>query len=410
VIITDEQINAFVKAVRQDYRDYTTTTGHKLFHQTYDAPACIWCGAPPDGPDGCRISNDGVFLCCHEHWQNFVNLPENLAWMERCQNKENAERTAHQAWIEEGKTLRSAKNGLEALNSQLQFDIGDWLLKRENSYSEASKITDYTVETLRNLAYVAKNVPVSLRVVTLQWATHALVAPLSDPEDQRKVLAIAVERRLSVRDVKLFLDERKPAKHIKPRPDDYAEYLMKEHHYHEIEQRYGRDVAFASMHIAEWSKRSGIGFSYPDKALFEAWETAAPFLTKERMDKQVTAIREHAVRLIAIADKLSTLEVHPPEKITEHIEATAVKLTADLAERDAKYKKERLEARLAVPQTILDVLARATEPQNEAQIGAHFGYGRTPYKKLLKNLVQAGKVIKSEKGYSLPVASEPVTA
>jgi hypothetical protein len=71
-----EEAYAFYRAVTNGFADYTTTAGRKLFHQTEALPACIWCGARPEGKD-----NDGVFYCTDEHWRNYVSLPEYKAML-----------------------------------------------------------------------------------------------------------------------------------------------------------------------------------------------------------------------------------------------------------------------------------------------------------------------------------------
>jgi hypothetical protein len=217
---------------------------------------------------------------------------------------EQMERDKYNQWCAEGQRLTDLKNDLQTKQDHLQFAVGDWILQRE-TYQEAAQLTGYSIETLRNFAYVARHVPVSLRVVTLSWAIHSLIAPLKNEKDKRWVLELAVDNQLSVRKVKEYLDARKLTQHIKPTRNESEDLLRLSHK--TVQEKYGEDVAIAQMRIKNWWKAAGIRDNYSLPDLWEAWSTIMPFSSKEKLDKNIALIREHSERLKAIADKLEML-------------------------------------------------------------------------------------------------------
>ena len=214
---------------------------------------------------------------------------------------EQMERDKYNQWCAEGQRLTDLKNDLQTKQDHLQFAVGDWILQRE-TYREAAQRTGYSIETLRNFAYVSRHVSVSLRVVTLSWAIHFLIAPLKDDEDKRHVLQLAVDNSLSVRKVKEYLDRRQLKQHIKPKKDE-AEDLSRLS-YKETQDKYGQDVAIAQMRLNNWWKAAGIRETYSLPDLWEAWSTILPFSSKEKLDKNIALIREHSARLKDVADNL----------------------------------------------------------------------------------------------------------
>lgn len=105
------------------------------------------------------------------------------------------EGSSEQDWLELGGVLR-------ALEGSLQWLIGDWVAAGElrwgKTYEEICELTGYEYGTVRNYAYIARSVNLSLRNDKLSHAHHALVAPIDDPDLQRQWLQYAVEHRLSV--------------------------------------------------------------------------------------------------------------------------------------------------------------------------------------------------------------------
>lgn len=100
-------------------------------------------------------------------------------------------------WLAEGAELARRKKGLIAGFWQLQFDIGDWLIKCEN-YKAGEDITDYSASTLRTFVYVARHVPFYMRNASLPWGIHQLIAPFKSDDDKELFLQSAAKERWSV--------------------------------------------------------------------------------------------------------------------------------------------------------------------------------------------------------------------
>jgi hypothetical protein len=97
---------------------------------------------------------------------------------------------------------QSIGNQLVPMAKSLGFIIGDWINYGEKrygkKYEEAMAKTGLANQTLKDYAYVARKIESSLRQDDLDFSIHAAVAKLKDPEDQRRWLAIAAEKGLSV--------------------------------------------------------------------------------------------------------------------------------------------------------------------------------------------------------------------
>jgi hypothetical protein len=89
-----------------------------------------------------------------------------------------------------------------------QWWLGDWVrygnARWGEKYKEASRITGYDVQSLRNMAYVAGSIETYRRRDNLTWSHHAEVAPL-DPEEQDRWLKLAETERMSVADLRIEL-------------------------------------------------------------------------------------------------------------------------------------------------------------------------------------------------------------
>jgi len=89
-----------------------------------------------------------------------------------------------------------------------QWWLGDWIrygtTRWGEKYKQAAKVTGYDVQTLRNIAYVAGQIPASRRRDNLTWSHHAEVCAL-EPEEQDRWLDLAAEQRMSVADLRLEL-------------------------------------------------------------------------------------------------------------------------------------------------------------------------------------------------------------
>jgi hypothetical protein len=105
------------------------------------------------------------------------------------------------AWLATGRRLG-------AIGRCSQWWIGDWIRygtsRWGERYAEAARVTGYDVASLRNMAWVASQVNLSLRSDKLTWSHHVLLAPL-EPDEQRRWLDRAHEQRLSVADLRVEL-------------------------------------------------------------------------------------------------------------------------------------------------------------------------------------------------------------
>src|SRR5258708_38691328 len=90
----------------------------------------------------------------------------------------------HSDWLATGRRLG-------AIGRCSQWWIGDWVRygtsRWGEKYAEAARVTGYDVASLRNMAWVASPVELSLRNDKLTWSHHVLVAPL-EPDEQREWL------------------------------------------------------------------------------------------------------------------------------------------------------------------------------------------------------------------------------
>jgi hypothetical protein len=116
------------------------------------------------------------------------------AWKPRCE-------LDAQEWVTLG-------NKLGKIGRASQWWIGDWIrygtARWGEKYASAARITGYDVASLRNIAWVAAQFDPSLRSDELTWSHHAVLAPL-DRQEKEYWLKLAIERRLSVSDLRLEL-------------------------------------------------------------------------------------------------------------------------------------------------------------------------------------------------------------
>jgi hypothetical protein len=90
---------------------------------------------------------------------------------------------------------------LAPIAKSIALMLGDWINYGSKAYgykyNEAMKVTGLAEKTLRNHAYVARNVGHSLRDPSLGQEHHAAVAPL-EPHLQKHWLGLAKEHNLSI--------------------------------------------------------------------------------------------------------------------------------------------------------------------------------------------------------------------
>jgi hypothetical protein len=104
-------------------------------------------------------------------------------------------------WVLAGKRLGS-------MTRCSQWWLGDWIRygasRWGEKYREASRITGYDIQSLRNISWVAGRVEVSRRRDDLTWSHHAEISAL-DPEEQDKWLDLASREKMSVSDLRVEL-------------------------------------------------------------------------------------------------------------------------------------------------------------------------------------------------------------
>lgn len=103
------------------------------------------------------------------------------------------EGTDEQTWDQLGKLIKR-------FTTTLAWFWGDWLIYgalhfdwTEDRYQRALEQSGYEYTTLRDYAYVARNVPLSIRIDNLSFAHHRAVASFEKTKDQEVWLARALE-------------------------------------------------------------------------------------------------------------------------------------------------------------------------------------------------------------------------
>lgn len=97
---------------------------------------------------------------------------------------------------------------LRAFEGSVMWWLGDWLNYGEaaygEKYSQALDTTEYSYETLRQAARVAKALPVCSRLHTLSWSHHQEVAGL-EPSTQDAILDKAVQHGMTRKELREFV-------------------------------------------------------------------------------------------------------------------------------------------------------------------------------------------------------------
>lgn len=96
-------------------------------------------------------------------------------------------------WLEFGKKLFILKQAV-------QWAIGDWINYGESHYGEkyaqALDVTDVSLHTLQNYAWLAKSFDTSRRRENLSWSHHEAVSGIKDISEQDDLLDIAEHQQL----------------------------------------------------------------------------------------------------------------------------------------------------------------------------------------------------------------------
>lgn len=92
-------------------------------------------------------------------------------------------------------------NLLQKLEGAIQWLIGDWVLQAERkwgaTYETVAEKTGYAYDTLKDYAYVARNVEMSVRTDQLSFGHHKLVAAMP-VDEQRAWLDWALSQNASI--------------------------------------------------------------------------------------------------------------------------------------------------------------------------------------------------------------------
>jgi hypothetical protein len=192
-------------------------------------------------------------------------------------------------WLAEGEELVRRKNELVVGNCQLQFDVGDWLIKCEN-YKAGEEITGYSKSTLRTFVYVARHVSFYIRNANLAWGIHQLLAPLTSDEDKIRFLQGAVIGKWSVSAARAVLQKEQASGRFKS----------------SVEPKSASD--YATQNIADKNVEAG-----DDKDEMET------FVSKERLQRAIGRMLQwkfcpiddeqlsRAVRLLSSNDKAKVI-------------------------------------------------------------------------------------------------------
>lgn len=122
---------------------------------------------------------------------------------------------------------------LQRLEGSIQWLIGDWFLYAErqwgSTYEAVAHATGYSYDTLKDYAYVARNVELSVRTDKLSFGHHKLVASL-EPNAQAEALQWAVDQNASISQFRKALNPDAPTPPSTPmqKVGDNIEKLRKE--------------------------------------------------------------------------------------------------------------------------------------------------------------------------------------
>lgn len=97
-----------------------------------------------------------------------------------------------EAWLEFGKQLKDYESRLGAHVQRYQLVVGDWANYGTDQWGRAAESAiaklGYSHETVRNLAWVARRIPASLRNDALTLEDYRAVAPLEDEGEREEWL------------------------------------------------------------------------------------------------------------------------------------------------------------------------------------------------------------------------------
>lgn len=102
---------------------------------------------------------------------------------------------------------------LVRMETAFQFAIGDALLYGESKfgekYSQAMDATGLSYQSLANMVWVSRHVPMSNRVDGVSWTHHRVIASV-DPTDQRLLLEMARDSSMSATSLQTHISGKEP--------------------------------------------------------------------------------------------------------------------------------------------------------------------------------------------------------
>ncbi len=103
---------------------------------------------------------------------------------------------------------------LARLDRAAPWWFGDAVLHAQQEFRmplyEVAKFADVRLQTLKNVATVARHVAPEVRIAELPWRTHRPVARIDDPREQRRWLATALECGWGEEDLRRAMADSRP--------------------------------------------------------------------------------------------------------------------------------------------------------------------------------------------------------
>lgn len=127
-------------------------------------------------------------------------------------------------WKAEGKKLKMVELGLGKETQRLQMSIGAWYNFGVNRWKKnaerAAKVLGYTIETIRNFAWVDRRIGASLRNDGLTFEHYRIAAGLPKEKQRQELLNRAVKQKLSGKELRRQVQAERG---VKPKPSSKVE-------------------------------------------------------------------------------------------------------------------------------------------------------------------------------------------
>lgn len=138
-----------------------------------------------------------------------VQAPPSLQLFEHFEVTKTSLRMRGNATWEEWASMGSM---LRFFEISLSWAMGDWMNSGEGKWgdkcAQVIDATDFSIETVRNYAWVAAKVPPENRIVGLSFAHHQAVANIDSVTEQKRWLDRAVKYTLTVKDLKKAIKDK----------------------------------------------------------------------------------------------------------------------------------------------------------------------------------------------------------